>query len=276
MSELINIEQIHKYINNELSAEELEQFEKKLEQDADLLEEVNAIIILKAKYRAEQKKLWQDYEADYAANPEKWDEAFDVPEPILIESTTVSSRPQPLIRYLKYPIAAAASLLLFLIAYFLIPSSSNPQTLAAQYWEYSTDPNQLISNPQKLKGGQGKVTEDEAANHLDNAHDSYKKEEYKSVSNILQLIPPESQHYSEGLILSGVAYFKLKENKKAINQFKKILNNRDISGNDEARKLLSLIYLQTNQLKEAKKVLTQIIEAGDSFEGEAQKLLKQL
>ncbi len=269
MNKSINIEQIHKYINNELSVEELEQFEKKLDQDADLLEEVNTTIILKAKYRTEQKQLWQDYEADYAANPEKWHEEFGEPE--------TSSPILGIISRFKYPIAIAASLLLFLIAYFLIPSSSNPQTLAAQYWKEATAPNQLISSPEVLKGGQGKtITEDEAKNHLKNAYDSYKVKEYKSVSNALQLIPPESQHYSEALILSGVAYFELKENKKAINQFKKILKNRSLSGNDDARKFLSLIYLQTNQTEEAKKILKKIIEAEDSFEEEAKKLLKRL
>ncbi len=127
------------------------------------------------------------------------------------------------------------------------------------------------------KGGQGKIiTEGEAANHLGQTYKSYKAKEYKSVSNALQLIPPESQYYSESLILSGVAYFQLKENKKVINQLKKIINNRDVSGNDEARKFLSLIYLQTNQLEEAKKVLKEIVKAKDAFEGEAKKLLEQL
>jgi len=272
MNELIKIEQIYKYIDNELLADELLEFEKQLKEDADLLEEVNATIVLKAKYRAEQKQLWNQYEEDYEANPEKWKAEFDVLETI----PNISSRSQYQANYLKYAIGAAASLLLFLLAYFLIPSPS-PQTLAAEYWQEATAHSQFSSAHQVLKGGQSKqLTEDEAAGYLQQAYDSYKYQEYKSVLNTLRIIPPESHHHSKALILSGIAHFQLKENKKAINQFKKILNDRNISGNDDARKYLALIYLQTNELTEAKKVLKEIIEAGDRFAEEAKELLKRL
>lgn len=252
-------EKIIKYLKRNLSKEQYHLFleqEEKGEVSDEMIAEV-----MKAKKDAELRA--------------EWDKRLEV----IGADSGGETIPLPSLKpsYPKYAIAAAASLLLFLIAYFLIPSSSNPQTLAAQYWKYSTDPAQLISNPPQLKGGQGKVvTEGEADRHLQKAKKSYEDREYKSVSNALELIPPESQYYSEALILSGVAYFKLKENKKAINQFKKILNNRDVSGNDEARKFLSLIYLQTNQLEEAKKTLKEIIKAKDAFEEEAKKLLERL
>ncbi|MGB1243622.1 MAG: tetratricopeptide repeat protein, partial [Chitinophagales bacterium] len=111
---------------------------------------------------------------------------------------------------------------------------------------------------------------------LQKAHQAYVGEDYENVLNALKLIPSESQYYAKSLLLSGVAHFQLQENKNAVNQFKKILNNHNLSGNDDARKFLALIYLQTNQLEEAKRILKEIIELEDKFTEEAKKLLKGL
>jgi len=280
MEKIVKIKQIREYVNHELSEQEHQAFEERMLKDTELAKEVNATIVLKAQLDKKQKQLWKEYEQTYAANPEKWiaefGEAENPEKEVKPKVIKILNAPNQRKWYLSF-MRVAAIFLFFLAAYFIISPPTNTQTVATQYWQQETHPDQFNFHNQIRKGGNTILSQEEKRKlQLEQAYDFFGEKDYQQTLLLLEIIPPESNYYAKALLLKGVTYFQLQQNQQAIQNLQNILQDRSLSGNDDARKFLSLIYLQTNQTEEAKKVLKEIIEAKDSFEVEAKKLLKQL
>ncbi|MGB1243015.1 MAG: tetratricopeptide repeat protein [Chitinophagales bacterium] len=275
MKKIVDIKQIREYVNHELSEQEQRVFEEQMLKDTDLLEEVNATIALKTKLQKKQKQLWHEYEQDYSKNPKKWEQNFEESKVISIPKT---GKQRSL--YARFARIAAIFLLFLipLIAYFTGNFSTETTTsLAKTYWEESIHPNQFNFHNQIRKSPQPNLSQEERRKlQLEKAYDFFGEKEYQEVLHLLKEIPKKSNYYAKALLLKGVTYFQIKENQQAILNLQTILQDRSLSGNDDARKFLSLIYLQTNQTEEAKKILEEIIKAKELFAGEAKKLLRQL
>ncbi len=271
MKKIVKIERIREYANHELSEQEQQVLEKQMLTDKDLLEEVNATIVLKAQLDRKQKQLWEEYEQDYVANPEKWKEEF----PPKAESTPKRVLFQ--LPPIKVITRIAASFMLFLAAYFLLSPPMSTQTLATKYWEEATASDQFNFHTQTRKSPNPVLSQEEKRKlQLEQAYEFFGEKEYQQTLLFLEKIPQESHYYAKALLLKGVSLFELKQNQEAIQNLQTILQNRSFSGNDDARKFLALIYLQTNQLEEAKQILEEIIEAKDSFAEKAKDLLERL
>lgn len=271
MKKIVKIERIREYINHELSEQEQQALEEQMLKDKDLSEEVNATIALKAQLDKKQKQLWEEYEQDYAANPEKWEAEFP-PMATYTPKHAFFQLPR-----IKAVMGMAASFMLFLAAYFLLSPPIDTQTLATQYWKEATAPNKFNFHTQTRKEVAPNLTQEEKRKlQLEQAYEFFGEKEYQQALLLLEDIPQESHYYAKALLLKGVTHFQLQQNQQATQNLQIILQNRALSGNDDARKFLALIYLQTNQLEEAKQILEEIIEAGDPFAEKAKGLLKRL
>lgn len=195
-----DIELIEKYLNNELSQTEKDNFDSRLQADAELAAEFE---------RHENAHAALDYMITKNLKQQLLD--LESQEKVVSIHRTRN--------VFVYRLAAAASVLL-LVGFFyfrlMTPGSLTGNELATKYYELPGS---------SLRGGAGEV---EYSDSLLLGLEAYEKADYPSSIHLLESIPPTDRYYVLAQFYLGHALFQSKEFKRAEQAFSNVIAGKDI------------------------------------------------
>jgi len=242
---------ISKYINGELSGAELAEFEKLLQQDKALADEVNF-------HKIVDESLLENYQATSKIDKSEQLEFEGILREIMegkeIINPPIKAPPSIIRRLIPIAVIAVAASLVF----FFWPNSKNTNSnLADVYYipyEFSVS------------------TMDNEYNILNEAEKAYKTKEYEKALSIFKNHPGNLRVQ----IAKGNTEYNLKKYSEAVKTFKKVIqNSNNVSFKNYAKWYLALTYLKKDDKDQAIKLLGQLPESADFYK-QAQNLIKEL
>lgn len=239
---MINYELIEKYFSNNLSSEELLEFENFYQSSTEFKHEIdflkNVRLVSEKEDDEQFKKQLVSYEEDFSIKKKKS------------------------IKWWK-PLSAAAVVLMVLGMSFLYSNSKSNQELFAAYFEASKN----VSAPI--------VRSDIDETIVNKAFVAYSEGNYKEALPLFEKAFNYS-HDSELLFYEGNSLLAIGNTNDAIEKFKNHLTNSDAL-TQRSHWYLALAYLKINDTEKAKVELNNIIDSGEKFKyEEANSLLKEL
>lgn len=258
MNEQELYERIEAYLAGTLPDEEMAAFERQLQTDANLAEQVqihaNLATILQARQKLLKKQHWQQ----------------------LVQQQNGKGKTAsfPQLRFKGWAVLAAAVLVLAAGIYFarqmLLPPPNMAQ-IALQQW-------QETQNTDAWSGLRGAGSDTTAQQQkLQNALEAYGNGQYSDALVQLNSIGAQSALYPDALLLSGMCYMQLQLPQKAAAQFSVLLQpENDNLLKDRARWYLALALLQNSNFSEAQQQLELIVTGQTQHYDRAQQLLLQL
>jgi tetratricopeptide (TPR) repeat protein len=249
-----HIDLIERYLYDDLTQEELEEFNDLLKEDAEfnkLFYEMDHLldgIRRSAKKTTVEEKLARLEEALPLSKVS--DERISHPVEIFIKT---------------YKAAIAASLSLLIVSAIILTNLNS---------NYSSD--ELFDQYFKVYDSGGGVERGKSdLEKLQVAKIEYEKGNYEMAVNIFEQIDITEENRIEIWLHAGNAYLKLNDVNKAIDNFKSIINAK--SGFEEyAKWYLSLCYLKNDDLEHARPLLQEIKESGRGKYMEADEILSKL
>lgn len=250
---------ISKYINGELTGAELTAFERLLQQDKALADEVNFHKLvdetLAENYRA-TSELDDNEQLEFEGILSKVMNSEEISGSTIHESETQASSNifRKLIPFAA--LAAAAALLLF---FWLGGDSQNENSnLADDYYSQS----QYEYSFSTMGHGD---------NNLIEAEKAYKAGDYNKAINIFKNYPDDLR----AQIAKGNAEYNLMKYDEAVKTFEKIRNSKNVSFRNYANWYLALTYLKKDNKNQAIELLKQLPKNADFYK-QAQELIKEL
>lgn len=237
-------EKIDPYLDGELNAEEKTAFEKSMEQDAQLKEEVTQNMLLREVIESGQQEKMR-------TNIRKWRR-----EAALSGNARVTR-----IRRIGYRLAAAASVIIILTASIftiIVPQYSN-ERIASRFYEPETD--------------LGQIRGSNDADILRRAFENYEQGNYSGAIAGFQRYP-ENDKALYGL---GLCFFQTEDYTNALQTFKTLVERNNIQYNEKAEFYLLLSHLKTNQTgPEFQQLLNKMIEEEGYYAMQAERIKKKL
>jgi len=227
---------IEKYLYKELSEAEMQEFEQRLDSDAEFADEVQLRSVIFAKTKSDFKQQLKAAHQKAQENP--------IPK---------SSAKRTPLYYLK---RIAAVLILGVIAFLL----SRPPSVD----DYIT---QIHDAPSTSKG------ENDDAAAWKAAKDAYQKSDYKATAREIEKIKSPK---TEQQFYLALAHLYNENYDKSITQFESIIQKNNVNYAPSSRWYISLAHLKNNQKEQAKKYLQQIVKDKSWNYKKARKLLKTL
>ena len=242
---------IEKYLEQKMSADERQQFEKLLKNDPALKEELQlhrqAAAVLKGEKVHELRSVLKDVDKNWGA---KKDEKKGV-------ARTINFR---------RVIAIAATVLLLVMAYQMFFTGggtiSNEQLFADNFQPY-----------QMLLSQRG-ISEEEKNVLLENAITAYSKNDFQGASEAFQQLSKSEPDDITYQFYLAVAQLGAKNNDAAINVFSQISSTENNPFKEQSQWYLGLAYLQKGDVENAKKSFTEI-QSGQFKYNEAQQVLQE-
>ncbi|MBC8754618.1 tetratricopeptide repeat protein [Kordia sp. YSTF-M3] len=259
---------MERYLKGEMTGLELQKFEQKLKEDAELRSELRIQIELfeavgnNSDYSVFQEKLNRE-EVDKLKSKLRSKEYQDLSANIKnAEKVYFSeqSKVRPFQKYYRY-LAIAGVIVLFFGIYF---SQMNPSysSYYDSYVDYSTLPSFIE------KGEVTTFTKGELV---------FKKEDYQAAAEYFAAIETSNELYPHSLLWLGASYDKLNQNDKAITTFQKLSKVADPYLSSKGYWYEALIHLKDNDKEKAMKALEKSTEDEDNFNfQEAKVLLRKL
>lgn len=232
---------IERYLNDELSAEELQAFEKRMKENRLFAEEIYAhrdvISGIDYYFRLELKRKLVEEE-----------------ERLLGPAVTTQQM-----------LGIAASVALLLVAVYLFKGNSiNPESTFKAYF-----------SPYPANYALTAVVDDSAMRGA-SAMKLYEKGSYEDALYAFDIQVEQSKDYETPLFYSAVTLLKLKRIKDA-NSRLKLLINRESSYSAAARWYLALSYLRAGKFGMCEKLLRQVASSrSNEYQDEAHRLLQEL
>ncbi|MEN0048732.1 MAG: tetratricopeptide repeat protein [Bacteroidota bacterium] len=251
-------ERIDQFLDGELSAEEHNDFEQAIEQDAALESEVMKNIVLREAIAVG----WQD---QMRSNIQQWRSEPKVEvEPPAEETTTKVRQLQPKrsTRTWMRPLAIAASFLLLIsVGTFLyMPSQYSNEAIASRYY---TDDSSWRSG---TKSGDGE-------DPLDTGITAYEAGNYEQAVNTFSNFP-DNDKAIYGLAQSQ---YQLENYSDAISNFQKVIARSNPNYLENAEWYLLLTYLKSEETGRAfDALLEKIIDDGGFYAGKAKEMKGRL
>jgi len=238
---------IQRFFDFELTDEELEKFNERMETDTDFVSRMHIY---------QQMSAHADNTIKSAVTTKKESSSNKI----------VSLRSGRFIRW-----AVAAILLLaigswVIFQFYLHPTT--PEQLATNYWnetEATTFSNTRSDVP---------ITSEEAL--LTQASDAFVVNNFQETITILSAISIPDTLYAKAALLKGQAFFHLSRYDEAADQFQKVIDSEKNEYNDIAYWYQALTFLKLGQLENAKNNLEYIVTQGYTLESNASTLLDEL
>lgn len=239
-----NNEKIDSYLDGELNEEEKAAFEKSIEQDALLVEEVL------------QNKLLRDvieagYKEELRTNIRQWKKEGGKKNSISVAQ----------IRKLGYRLAAAASVVIILIASIftlVVPQYSNDR-IADRFYEPDAD--------------LGSLRGSNDADILRQAFENYEQGNFTGAIPGFQRYP----NNDKALYGLGLSYYQIEDFKNAVETFKTLVARNNIEYTEKAEFYLLLSYLHAGQTgPEFQELLNKMIEEKGYYVGQAEAIKRKM
>lgn len=252
MEESEKIAMIGKYLQGELQEEERGRFEKMIQEDPEFAEEVNLAITLDARFKVEKKQHWQSLLA-------KGEASDPVPE---VDN-------QAKIRRLRWVRSVAAILLVALLAsllfLYLNPSSDIDVLANRQLTNPYPDPVVLM--------GPEEVTQDQNLYIR-----AYSEKEYEQGIAPLERLIEKNQEDPELYFYLALCqlYQSKPDYEKAISNFEESRRLKEAIYGPRADWFISLAYIKSGQLDQAKVLLQKIVDVKAWKSAEARVLLNKM
>jgi len=244
---------IDRYIQGEMTMEEVKKFEEVLNKDATLKEEVDLYLVLKADYHIEKKHHFDNLIFTEELNPKK----------VLINK---SSRQKALLLKPIFRIAALLTLGIGMtfFAYKYLHFANSTQELAQTYLleRYPEPP---------IKRGQSDML-------LTQAQNAYKSQTYNEAIQGFQKIEQNGDANAEHYFYLGLSYLYKTNSQpqKAIMYFNKSIQSNPKQFEEEINWFKALAYLKDQNKEEAKVIFKKIISNDSWKKTEAQKLIEMI
>lgn len=250
MTNLKTIELIDRYLKNDLSKTELEEFRKilkknpELQKEIQLHAEVNKALQEKdiIKFRLELEKLHEKQRKNYHR-----------------------SKIITMFKQRQYAITAiAASVAVVLVVGGLLLFNSSEQQNSDNYFTSFYEPEEAVTIV-RSGGNSDNMT-------LKNAMMEYQGRNYESAIELFSQKPENNL----AKFYMGLSYLESGNTDKAIELFKSIINHQENLFVEQAQWYLGLSYLKVEKTDEAKKVFNTIINSDNIYKDDANKILKNL
>jgi TolA-binding protein len=237
-------EKIDPYLDGVLNAEEKAAFEKSMEQDLQLEEEVRQNLLLREVVEA-------GYQEKMRSDIRRWKG----------EAGQSGTQKVTNLRKLGYRLAAAASVVIILTASIftlIVPQYSNNR-IAARYYEPDED--------------LGSIRGAKDADILRQAFENYEQGNYTGAIPGFQRYPDNDK----ALYGLGLSFYQIKDYENAIETFKTLIERNNIEYTERAEFYLLLSYLYTDQTgPEFQQLLDKMIEEEGYYAGQAEGVKKKL
>lgn len=249
---------IEDYLDGKLSNKELKEFEKTLQDDAQLAKkvkvtkEVNQTIAQETQLKAFKAQLNQLNENYFSAENA-------IQEPTTIVKPLRSNN-------LRRSLIAASVLVLAVSAFFawsvLNSSMSSAELFATHYEPYGIG--------QRGNNANGSELEQQATL-------AYNNNDFEKAIPLFEEITQSDDNNEKNILRLGSAYLSTNQPQKAIDTFQKIISNPQSALMQTAQWYQALAYIQLEQTEEAKNILNKLANAGNrTYPSKAKKLLKYL
>lgn len=269
------LESLNQYLQGTLSAEQQQNFESELSNNAALQEE---LIIQKNLIQALNKdsKDWNIYKKE--DTDDRFDEIKKGFESEAIQDISNkikstgrdfvprNSRPIPKRRFNRVFLLAAGITLLVLAIILLIQTmeTSSESELYQRYADWNSE---LPSFSEKSSD----------TGLLLNAEKAFKNKDYQEVIKVLENVEVNDANYPFALMYSGAAYHKLDQNDKAAKQFKSLNELTNLPEHSKGLWFELLIYMKADDSIKMKAVLSKILDNENNYHYEdAKKILQEL
>ena len=253
MDEATDIRLIQKFLDKELTEEELRLFKDKFLNDPEFSKEVkeytNMIIALKSADKMEK-------EQNHASSSEP-----------KIVSMSKKSTTTKFTRRSWYAIAASIILLAglgFFINY-LVNRTVSPQDLYASYFKPYPD---VISGSDLVRGT------DEIL--LKAGMSRYKSEEYDEALIAFERLIERDSANNNIRFYAAICYLETEETKEAILFFNSVINDTENEFSSLAKWYKALAHLKSNEITDTRTILNEIIKSNNKKSKEASELLRKL
>lgn len=234
---------IEKYLYDELSETDVQEFEQRLESDAEFADEVKLRSVIFAKNKSDFKQLLKAKQQQAAASP--------------VSDSAVKITP---LYYLK---RVAAVLILGVLAFVLYRSFGEFNSTDS----VDTYLAQIHPDPTVVMGENDDIAAWRAATI------AFQQDNYAAAAYEIEKIASPT---TEQQFYLGLAYLYQKDYDKSITQFEPVAQQKSIDYSPPSRWYMSLAYLKNKQAKQAKKYLEQIVRDTSWKHREAKKLLNDL
>lgn len=232
--------QIDRYVNGEMSAEEVNVFEQRMRENGALAEEVlmhrDVLVGMNHYFNLELKKTLQEEEARLKKKP---------------------------VNFYKWMGIAASIILLIAVAYFvLFTGQTDPQQLYAQY--YNPYPNIVV--PAQRSGN----------STVNPGLGLYEAGNYTEALQVFNQKIAEGEGETYVLFYAGIAALNTHEETDAIAYLEEVVNRQDTTFANPAQWYLGLTYLKSGQTQEAAQIFEEIKASGNDYSQRASDILENL
>jgi tetratricopeptide (TPR) repeat protein len=245
---------VDRYLDGVMSVDEQFWFEKELQHDADLQEEVKLQKNLQ-KMLAEKEVLELESELDviYQQTYHPW-------------KTTISSVSRNIKESLtKYTVVAASIALIIImsVTFFSRRGSTNADIYNAHFQPAEIS---MIF----------RASAEEVNSDLRNAMTMYENKEYGKAIQLFEKVLAEDKSRIGLNLYSGISHMEIEEYAEANKSFQKVIDHQANAFIESAEWYLGLCYLKTNENEKATEVFEEIVERDGYFKKDARKIIKEL
>lgn len=252
-------ELIQRFFEWELSDEERQAFEQRMESDTTFLQRIES-------YQAIDEQIELQFNQNETAKQQKikkdWKNTKHEPTKV----RPLASRK----RWLRMTGIAASFLLLIALAWWLLPSNTttSPQILASAYYQKT--------GHQSVSTFRSSAEQNPTDKTLEKASTAFKAKQYTQALDMLQAIPSIYPLYHQVVLLRGQCYFGLENWIEAVQQFQAVIDAPEGGRKDLALWYQALTYLQQEEVEKAKQNLENIVAERYPIAKEAELLLKEI
>jgi hypothetical protein len=230
--ELKYLEEIERYLDGEMTAEEIILFEQGLIDEPQLKQEYDVLNAVVKEVRESKKR-------ELKALLNEVDKELDNNKPNNIEPNTYKTTPL-FPTFLKYAIAASVLFMIGVSVFWLInQSGSNREKLVADYWQKDAGLPVMMGESDAVK--------------FDNAMSDYKSGKYNEALNLFKQIPASDTV----LYYSALCMSELKQD--ATNQFQIVADNQSSVFQDKAKYYLLLLNIKADKKTKASKLMNELL-----------------
>ncbi len=245
-------EKIQRYLDGNMSGEELKKFRQDLQRDPELMRELDLHHFIndtvgqreELRFREKLNDVYKDYDSKRKKKPENFK--------------------RNKLKNIIYYLSIASVVIFFLIYTFLQQPVSPDQIFEKYYAEFRTDLQSRSYNAFE-------------SSLLSEGIQQYLKKEYKkSTESIQKYIDMENENLVMAYFYKGLANIELGETGKAIQDFLFISGQEFNYNTEHSLWYLALCYLKEDKISLAREELLELVNMGSVYSREAEKILKKL
>jgi tetratricopeptide (TPR) repeat protein len=240
---------IERYIANEMSDSEKLWFEKELDGNSELREEVNL--------RKRTDEILKNQDVISLRN-----KLSSIENQRKLKDKSLSNPYR--IRYIRYAAVISVFVIIGSITLLFTGRSLNSETIMERYYKVYEPPTSQRSV------SSGSNSEFNLALEFYNTHD------YEKAAALFSKVLENRPNDMELVLLEGVSSFEIKKYPEAKQSFGKVIDDKNNLYIDQAEWYLALCYVNTNETEKAKSLFKLIVKEGGIYKDNASKILRGL